>query len=152
MQLSNLCNGSAAKAFFGNGITLQSSRPAYGGRLTFSVSLHCQLARFSIVGRTSRQSWRHPWMRFLENLFALTVDMRLATQGKFAQNAKIISKMQKKESNSELIIVGISLAVGALTSFLAIKIGITSNSWLLIIFIGVALATRPFIRNMLYKR
>ena len=58
----------------------------------------------------------------------------------------------KKESNSELIIVGISLAVGALTSFLAIKIGITSNSWLLIIFIGVALATRPFIRNMLYKR
>ena len=38
MQLSNLCNGSAAKAFFGSCITLQSSRPAYGGRLTFSVS------------------------------------------------------------------------------------------------------------------
>ena len=38
MQLSNLCNGSAAKAFFGSGITLQSSRPAYGGRLTFGVS------------------------------------------------------------------------------------------------------------------
>ena len=37
MQLSNLCNGSAAKAFFGSGITLQSSRPAYGGRLTFGV-------------------------------------------------------------------------------------------------------------------
>ena len=39
MQLSNLCNGSAAKAFFGSGITLQSSRPAYGGRLTFGVSI-----------------------------------------------------------------------------------------------------------------
>ena len=83
-------------------LTFRSSRPAFCGRLTSPVSLHCQLARFSIVGRTSRQSWRHPWMRFLENLFALTVDMRLATQGKFAQNAKIISKMQKKKATPNL--------------------------------------------------
>ena len=88
--------------FWPSGLTRRSSRPAYGGRLTLAVSLHCQLARFSIVGRTSRQSWRHPWMRFLENLFALTVDMRLATQGKFAQNAKIISKMQKKKATPNL--------------------------------------------------
>ena len=90
--------GRSLLAFGSNSAVKRTASPP----LTLAVSLHCQLARFSIVGRTSRQSWRHPWMRFLENLFALTVDMRLATQGKFAQNAKIISKMQKKKATPNL--------------------------------------------------
>ncbi len=58
----------------------------------------------------------------------------------------------KKESIPNLIIGGISLSIGLLTSFLASKIGIESNLFLILIFVGVGWFVRPFVRNMIHKK